>query len=116
MFELNERLDTDTELLLDTEICQIRVMKSSVPWFVVVPKLSPVRHIWQLSNDEKVYVDKVVKILIEFLECELKVDNVNYADLANVVAQCHVHVVGRYMDDEFWSSPVWGLPSNNKTY
>lgn len=34
---------------------------------------------------------------------------INIAALGNVVAQLHVHVVGRRQDDAAWPGPVWGV-------
>ena len=36
------------------------------------------------------------------------VDKLNVGALGNVVAQLHVHVVGRRVDDPAWPGPVWG--------
>ena len=33
----------------------------------------------------------------------------NHGQLGNVVAQLHVHVVGRRPDDAAWPGPVWGF-------
>ena len=38
-----------------------------------------------------------------------KPDKVNVAALGNVVAQLHVHVVGRFRSDPAWPGPVWGV-------
>jgi diadenosine tetraphosphate (Ap4A) HIT family hydrolase len=36
------------------------------------------------------------------------VDKLNVGALGNIVAQLHVHVVGRRTDDPAWPGPVWG--------
>ena len=38
-------------------------------------------------------------------ECE----KLNVAALGNVVAQLHVHVIGRRHSDKAWPKPVWGV-------
>ena len=34
-------------------------------------------------------------------------DKVNVATLGNVVAQMHLHVIGRFHSDPAWPDPVW---------
>jgi diadenosine tetraphosphate (Ap4A) HIT family hydrolase len=36
-------------------------------------------------------------------------EKLNIAALGNVVAQLHVHVIGRSSTDAGWPKPVWGL-------
>lgn len=38
-----------------------------------------------------------------------KPDKLNIANLGNVVAQLHVHVIARYTGDAAWPRPVWGV-------
>jgi diadenosine tetraphosphate (Ap4A) HIT family hydrolase len=35
-------------------------------------------------------------------------EKINVGALGNVVAQLHIHVVGRRSDDAAWPGPVWG--------
>jgi diadenosine tetraphosphate (Ap4A) HIT family hydrolase len=37
------------------------------------------------------------------------VEKLNLGALGNIVAQLHVHVVGRRADDPAWPGPVWGF-------
>jgi diadenosine tetraphosphate (Ap4A) HIT family hydrolase len=37
------------------------------------------------------------------------VEKLNVGALGNVVAQLHLHVVGRRHDDPAWPGPVWGF-------
>jgi diadenosine tetraphosphate (Ap4A) HIT family hydrolase len=38
-----------------------------------------------------------------------KPDKINVGALGNVVAQLHVHVIGRFLSDPAWPGPVWGF-------
>ena len=37
-----------------------------------------------------------------------EVDKINTASLGNMVAQLHVHIIGRRHGDPAWPGPVWG--------
>ena len=41
-------------------------------------------------------------------------DKLNVAALGNMVAQLHVHVIGRRMDDPAWPKPVWGAVERSR--
>jgi diadenosine tetraphosphate (Ap4A) HIT family hydrolase len=43
-----------------------------------------------------------------FIKRELGYDKVNVAGLGNVVADMHLHVIGRRVGDACWPQPVWG--------
>jgi diadenosine tetraphosphate (Ap4A) HIT family hydrolase len=36
------------------------------------------------------------------------VEKLNVGALGNIVAQLHIHVLGRRKDDDAWPGPVWG--------
>ena len=44
-----------------------------------------------------------------FLRALPGVDKLNVGALGNIVAQLHVHVVGRAVGDPAWPGPVWGV-------
>jgi diadenosine tetraphosphate (Ap4A) HIT family hydrolase len=78
------------------------------PWVILVPQRAALvewsdlgvadRH---LLLDEAVVVGEVISRLWE-------VDKINTASLGNMVAQLHVHVIGRRQGDPAWPGPVWG--------
>jgi diadenosine tetraphosphate (Ap4A) HIT family hydrolase len=43
-----------------------------------------------------------------FIKNVLGYAKVNFAGLGNVVAQMHLHVIGRSSRDPCWPQPVWG--------
>ena len=46
--------------------------------------------------------------LAKFIKTYFKADKINIANLGNIVAQLHIHVIARYKDDKAWPDPVWG--------
>ena len=49
-----------------------------------------------------------IRLGVGVMQALAKPDKVNVGALGNVVAQCHVHVVGRFRSDPAWPGPVWG--------
>lgn len=84
------------------------------PWLVLVPRREDVREIIDLSEADQALLlgdirtaCRAVKSLAQF--ADFRVDKLNVANLGNIVAQLHVHVIARNCDDTNWPNPVWGF-------
>lgn len=111
---IDQRLENDTHLLYDDANMQIRLMNNrAVPWFILVPKVSQTE--WhQLDNAQQATLNNYINLLSQHLVSEYGVDKTNVATLGNVVAQMHIHVIGRFHKDVYWPKPVWGLPTQGE--
>lgn len=114
---LDERIAGSTIKIAELPLCNLYLQNESrFPWLVLVPRLDDVSELIDLSeNDqqqamgEMVAVSKVVKILFN-------ADKLNVANLGNVVAQLHIHVVARFVGDAAWPDPIWGKFSAPQKY
>lgn len=110
-WQIDPRLAQDTHLLYDDASVQIRLMNNkAVPWFVIVPKVDVIEW-YQLAAVEQTQINQWVNDLSHHLVSDYQVEKVNVATLGNVVAQMHIHVIGRFKSDSYWPKPVWGLPT-----
>ena len=108
-FELDPRLDRDTEPLMWLGLCELRVMDDRRwPWLMLVPQRVSAVEIHDLTPLDQTMLtfetDMVSKALKETTAC-LKI---NVAALGNVVPQLHVHLIARFEGDPGWPGPVWG--------
>lgn len=109
MFVLDTRLEQDTVSIGDFRLCRLLLMNdSSYPWFILVPRLEEVSEVFQLSTADQKLLWEEVTALAEIVKDTFGADKMNVATLGNVVAQLHVHVIGRRLDDATWPAPVWG--------
>ena len=84
------------------------------PWLVLIPRrpglveiddlLAPDRH---RLIDEATVGAEAVRAVGRALG--RPVEKLNTGALGNIVAQLHVHVLGRRADDPAWPGPVWGF-------
>lgn len=112
MFALDQRLENDTLLVGDFELCRLLLMNDNrYPWFILVPKREDITEVFQLSDQEQLLMWQEATRLAEVLKDTFKGDKVNIASLGNVVSQLHVHVIVRKKTDAAWPSPVWGQGS-----
>lgn len=79
------------------------------PWVVAAPKHSGAREICDLDAAAGLELWSLARALAAWAAGEPGIDKVNVGALGNVVAQLHLHVVGRSIGDPAWPGPVWGF-------
>lgn len=78
------------------------------PWLMLVPRRAGVREILDLAEADRRQLFDETLLAAEALRTVSAPDKLNIGALGNVVAQLHVHVVGRFHSDPAWPGPVWG--------
>ncbi|MGL4325068.1 MAG: HIT domain-containing protein [Beijerinckiaceae bacterium] len=109
-FTLDSRLEADTKPVLQTPLCDVRLMHDSRwPWLILVPRIVGAVEWHDLAevNQAALWHEtlKAGRILKELTGC----DKINTAAIGNIVRQLHVHVIARYEGDTNWPGPVWGF-------
>ena len=109
-FSLHPQLAADTVPVGDLALSRVLLANdANYPWLILVPRLPGVTELTDLGENEQVQlmaeIDAVARALKTITECE----KLNVAALGNVVAQLHVHVIGRRHSDKAWPKPVWGV-------
>ena len=112
-FVLDPRLERDSAFAADLSLCQVRVFNDERwPWLLLIPRVPGAVELTDLTAkqratlmEEVVLADEAVLALgATFGRLPEKT---NVATLGNVVAQLHIHVIGRRADDPAWPRPVW---------
>ncbi|MGC8535353.1 MAG: HIT family protein [Rhizomicrobium sp.] len=108
-FALDPRLAADTEWVADWALCTVRLMNDArFPWVVLIPRRPHVRELHDLGHGEALVLLQELQRVSKGLQSIFEPDKINIGALGNIVAQLHVHVVARRMDDAAWPGPVWG--------
>ena len=114
MFALDRRIAAASRPLADLALCEARLQDDArFPWIVLVPRRPGLVEIADLSEADRASLwaeaqaaGEAVRAIGQALG--RRVLKLNHGQLGNVVAQLHVHVVGRREDDAAWPGPVWG--------
>lgn len=110
MFILDQRIQSDSILICELELCQLRIQNDSrYPWLVLVPKLEGVTEVHELTVEHQYQLIQESSLVANALKQVTACKKVNIANLGNVVSQLHWHVVARSEDDQTWPGPIWGL-------
>ncbi|MCJ2071917.1 HIT domain-containing protein [Methylobacterium sp. J-030] len=109
-FTLDPHLAADTVEVGDLALCRVLLMDDArFPWLILVPRLPAITEVTDLPEPDSSALWQEIRIATGVMQALAKPDKVNVATLGNVVAQLHVHVVGRFRSDPAWPGPVWGV-------
>ena len=108
MHPLDPRLQADCLALGTLHGNRLLLMDNAlVPWFILVPDTT-CTELYELGPRQQSEVFAAVNALSALLKNRFDSHKINVAAIGNVVAQLHVHVVGRRSDDFCWPGVVWG--------
>ncbi|KMO38901.1 HIT domain-containing protein [Methylobacterium aquaticum] len=108
-FTLDPRLAADTIALGDLALSSVLLLDDKrFPWFVLVPRRPGVSELTDLTPADAARLMDETRLAIGVMQALAKPDKVNVGALGNMVAQLHVHVIGRFRSDPAWPGPVWG--------
>jgi diadenosine tetraphosphate (Ap4A) HIT family hydrolase len=108
-FSLHPQLAADTVPVGDLPLSRVLLANdANYPWLILVPRRAGITELIDLDAADRLQLmsetDAAARVLKSITECE----KLNVAALGNVVAQLHVHVIGRRHSDKAWPKPVWG--------
>lgn len=108
-FELDARLEADTEPLQWLGLCELRLMNDKRwPWVVLVPQRAGIFELHDLTPLDQAMLTFETNLAAEALKRVTGCDKINTAALGNIVRQMHIHVIARSEGDPNWPGPVWG--------
>ena len=109
-FALDPRLAADTVPVGDLALSRVLLMDDArFPWLILVPRRATLSEVTDLDGADAGALWEEIRLAAGVMRDLSKPDKVNVAALGNVVAQLHVHVVGRFLSDPAWPGPVWGF-------
>jgi len=115
MFTLDLRLEASSIFVADLALCQARLQADvRWPWLVLIPRRDGLRELDELEPHELDQLMREILVAGQAVRtigevAGRPVEKLNVGALGNVVAQLHIHVVGRRSDDPAWPGPVWGF-------
>jgi diadenosine tetraphosphate (Ap4A) HIT family hydrolase len=108
-FQLDSRLAADTIPVGDLALSSVLLLNDArFPWFVLVPRIGGASEVTDLTEEQSVQLMGEIRIATRVMMELSRPDKVNVGALGNIVAQLHVHVIGRFRSDPAWPGPVWG--------
>ena len=109
MFQLDPRLEADTQLLGAFPLSLLLLSKdANYPWCILVPQREGMREIYQLNEADRQQLLDESCLVAETLADLFGADKINVATIGNMVPQLHMHHVVRFKTDAAWPGPVWG--------
>ncbi len=108
-WSLHPQLAADTVPVGDLALTRVLLANdANYPWLILVPRIVGVTEITDLDPNEQVQLLGEIDAAARALKSVTAYEKLNVAALGNMVAQLHVHVIGRRHGDAAWPKPVWG--------
>ncbi|TDX75636.1 diadenosine tetraphosphate (Ap4A) HIT family hydrolase [Neorhizobium sp. R1-B] len=109
-FELDGRIERDSELVKKLDLCQLRLQNDSRwPWLVMVPERNGMSEIFDLSPSDQALLSAEINRVAAAFKQATGATKINVGALGNIVRQLHVHVIARFKGDPNWPGPIWGF-------
>jgi diadenosine tetraphosphate (Ap4A) HIT family hydrolase len=116
LFTLNAQLEADTFALGRFGLCRVLLMNDArYPWLILVPERVTVEELIDLDEADRIQLMRDISAASLALKAVYAPDKLNIGALGNKVKQLHVHVIARFVSDETWPGPVWGV-GNARAY
>ncbi|MFO1075106.1 MAG: HIT domain-containing protein [Geminicoccaceae bacterium] len=107
-FLLDPRLEAGSVPVADWPLSTLRLKDDArFHWLLLVPRRAGLVELTDLDEDAYGQLTAEMLAASRLVQAIARPDKVNVATLGNVVAQLHVHVIGRHVSDPAWPDPVW---------
>ncbi|WOH37362.1 HIT family protein [Thalassotalea fonticola] len=108
-FVLHSDLQRDGIEIANLPLCTLLLCNdSNYPWFIMVPRRSDVKDIYQLEwQDQLQFLNESSAVSEILMQC-FNGDKMNVAALGNMTPQLHIHHIVRFKNDPSWPKPIWG--------
>ncbi len=117
--QIDKQLQADCHQVGQLDNIIVLLHKNAVlPWFILVPlsEHASYRELYELPRQQREQLEQFSDALSRYLVTR-GAEKINIAALGNLVAQLHLHVIGRRHDDCCWPNPVWGnLSATTNSY
>lgn len=108
-FELDAKLESDTEPLMWLGLCELRVMNDQRwPWLILIPQRPGIEEIHDMTPLDQAMLTFETNMVAAALKNTTGCTKINSGALGNIVRQLHVHIIARNENDAAWPGPVWG--------
>ena len=115
-FVIHRQLLIDAYHLGRLSLCHVLLHRNaSLPWFILVPE-TRITDFLDLTGDLRSTALSEASRISGFVKQYFEYPRINFPAIGNVVAQLHLHVVGRKPGDPCWPAPVWGHLRETREY
>ena len=115
MFHIDPRLAEDSVFVHQLALSELRLMDCKhFAWMLLVPRVPDVQEFIDLDETNQQILMREITTVSQIVRTIWHPDKLNTAMIGNVVAQLHIHIVGRYKNDIAWPKSVWGHTPTEK--
>lgn len=107
-FVLDPKLESDSAFICDLALTQVRLSHNAAfPWIILIPRQAQMIELVDLNESEQLQLLTEIRQASHVMRTTFQPTKLNVANLGNIVAQLHIHVIARFSSDLAWPQPVW---------
>lgn len=107
-FTRDPAFERDSTHVIDLPLCEVRLNHNAAfPWIILIPRVAGMVEIIDLDETQQLQLLKEIRASSQIMKDLYQCDKLNVANLGNVTAQLHVHVIARFKSDKAWPTPIW---------
>ncbi|KTD18342.1 HIT domain-containing protein [Legionella jordanis] len=116
-FQVDSRIQESSFFLVDWPLSRLFLKNNShFPWLILVPREKNITEIHQLSSENRRQLMDEITEASRVLQAYFNPHKLNVGSLGNIVAQLHIHVVGRFEADLAWPHGIWQPLEKEQVY
>jgi diadenosine tetraphosphate (Ap4A) HIT family hydrolase len=107
-YVLDPRLAEGSAPIAAWPLCELRLKDDArFAWLLLVPRRAGIVELTDLARSDYHSLTSEILAAVRLVRAVAAPDKTNVATIGNLVAQLHVHVVGRSRGDPAWPGTVW---------
>lgn len=116
-FEIDKRIADTCFELGDWPVSRVMLKNNALfPWLILIPRVADVTELDELPQKERYLLMDEISQLSSIVRSYFKTDKINIGLLGNIVSQLHIHIVGRFKEDEQWPHGIWQMDTGIQEY
>lgn len=115
MFLVDQKIKEQSIFIERLSLCDLYLKPDSeVPWFILIPRIENTKEISNLEAHKRFELFEEVNFVAKKVLELNNIEKINIGSLGNIVAQLHVHVIGRSKKDRAWPGAIWGVQDHGE--
>jgi len=94
-------------MIYSNPLIYVDLHESEIPWLKIFTH-TPRKEFSECSSDEKKMIWEALDLIEKEMLSYFKPDKINIASFGNMLPRVHWHIMGRFMEDNYFPEPMWG--------
>lgn len=95
-------------MIYSNSLIYIEIHESEIPWLKIFTH-EPRKEFSECSRDERMMIFDLLDLIEKEMIQYFKPEKINIASFGNMLPRVHWHIMGRFLNDNYFPEPMWGV-------